>query len=362
MSPEVAIKSILDIKPYVPGTSSVGGGIVPIKLSSNENPFGPSPRAREAASRAAIKMHRYPDGSSKELIAAIADRFSINASQIVAGAGSDEIISLLCQAYAGVGDEVLYTEHGFLMYPISALRVGAKPVEVKETGLKADVGNILAGITSKTKIIFLANPNNPTGSYLNKSEIRHLLDNIPSSVLLVIDAAYTEYAEHNDFEDGMNLVNKYHNLVVTRTFSKVYGLGGLRLGWSYSSPDIADILNRVRGPFNVSSIAQEAGIAALKDKEFIEQSVAHNTSEKIRLADNLSELGIKIYPSAANFLLADFSTTGKSAKEADEFMRSTGIILRRMEAYKLPTCLRLTIGKTEENKAVFSELRKFLEK
>lgn len=356
--PAPVFPGILDIPPYKPGESSLGGKKV-IKLSSNENPFGAGEKTIAAMRQALETQHRYPDGSARELREAIAQRYNLKPERIVCGAGSDELLSLLTQAYAGAGDEVLYTEHGFLIYPISAQRVGAKPVAAKEKNLRADVDALLAGVTPKTKLVFIANPNNPTGSYITKAEMKRLRDGLPAHVLLVVDAAYAEYVTAADYSNGMELVDgDAGNVVVTRTFSKIYGLGGLRLGWCYASAEVADVLNRVRGPFNVSDMAQVAGLAAIRDVTFEQRSREFNESWRIKLAKDIEAMGLKVYPSVANFVLVEFGTPER-AEAADAGLRASGIIVRKMAAYKLPSTLRITIGTGEENEALLKALRDF---
>ncbi len=353
--------SILDIAPYKPGDSKTGASVKKVtKLSSNENPFGPSPKAVKAMAEAAKKAHRYPDGGATVLCNILAARYDIPAEQIVCGAGSDELISLLCFAFSGVGDEVLYTEHGFLMYPISAMAAGATPVKAAETNLRADVDNLLAAVTERTKIVFIANPNNPTGSYISKSELTRLHAGLPKEVLLVVDGAYAEYVEEADYSCGLELALSESNVVMTRTFSKIYGLGGLRIGWAVASPDVAGILHRVRGPFNVSSVAQAAATASLEDAEYEAQSRTHNNSWLVRYKALLADLPVTFHPSVTNFILLEFPTkAGNTAKEADIFLREQGIIARNVSSYGLPDCLRVSIGTDAENEAVVAALHQF---
>ncbi|MBM3579675.1 MAG: histidinol-phosphate transaminase [Alphaproteobacteria bacterium] len=336
------------IENYVPGKAKLGSQKV-IKLSSNENALGASPRAVEAYKNHGEKIFRYADGSCTDLREALACKNKISSERIVCGAGSDEIIALLTQAFAGAGDEIIYSEHGFLMYPISALRVGAKPVKVKEKNLCADVDALLAAITPKTKIIFLANPNNPTGSYLSKSEIDRLIAGIPKNILLVLDHAYEEFVDAVDYPNAIELVNKYENVVVTRTFSKIYGLASLRIGWCYSSSYIAEILNKIRGPFNVGGPAQAAAVAALGDEEFLQASKAHNQKWlKIFFDELAGHSKIKAWPSVANFILLDFGSAEKCQKMNQKLL-DEGIILREMSGYGLQNCMRATVGTDEEN-------------
>lgn len=352
---------ILDIRAYVGGESVIPGRDRVIKLASNENAFGPSPRAAEAIQAALPKLHRYPDGHCQALRRAIADHEGLDPERLVCGAGSDDIITLLVRAYAGPGDTVLYTQHGFLIYPIASQGVGALPIAVAEQNLTADVDALLAAVDQRTRIVFIANPNNPTGSYLPAAEMKRLADGLPDNVLLVIDAAYAEFVGRDDYTDGRELVDR-GNVVVTRTFSKIYGLGGVRLGWGYCPPAIADILNRLRNPFNVSSLAQVAGLAALSDRAFIDRARTHNARWRDWLSAELRRLGLVVPDSVANFILARFpDTPGKDAPSADAFLKSRGIIVRRVAAYGLPDCLRISIGLEDEMQAVVAALGEFLE-
>lgn len=348
---------ILEIRPYVGGEGRSANVARLVRLASNENPLGCSPKAREAYLKMASELHRYPDGTVADLRAALAHEYKMDAERIVCGAGSDELISLIVRAYAGAGDEVAYSEHGFLMYPINAKAVGAKPVAAPEIDMRADINALLKAVTPKTKIMLLANPNNPTGSYLTKTEMRELREKLPEQVLLVIDAAYAEFVEAKDYEDGRALVDAYPNVVTLRTFSKIHGLAGLRLGWGYFSPEVAGIINRVRGPFNVSAPAQAVGIAALADREFMQKSAALVREGRVWLAGKLQELGLKVYPSVGNFLLVEF---GPSAENIRLALKDKGIFIRQLGAYNLPQCLRITVGTAEDNEAVVSELKKIL--
>ena len=354
---------IMAIEPYVGGESNVAGRQRVIKLSSNEGALGTSPKALAAYRKAAAALHRYPDGGASELRQTIGRTWGVDPSRVVCGAGSDELIGLLCRAYAGPGDEVLYSRHGFLMYPIAARAAGAKPVAAPERGLKADVDALLAKVTAKTRILFLANPNNPTGSYLTAEELHRLHAKLPSRVLMVIDAAYAEYVGRNDYTAGIELVDKAPNVVMTRTFSKIFALGGIRLGWAYCPSAVADVLNRVRNPFNVSGPAMAAGTAALRDRRFTARVKANNDKWLPWTAAQLTALGLTVLPSAGNFILVRFpKAKGKNAAAADAQLKKEGIIVRRMDAYKLPDCLRVTIGRASEMKAFVRAVRKFLEK
>ncbi len=361
MTTPVPKPGILEISPYVGGKSSVAGGAKPIKLSSNEGALGPSPKAIEAATRAATQMHRYPDGGASALRAAIGKRFSLDPERIVCGAGSDELIALLVKSYAGPGDEVLYSQYGFVMYPIAAHSTGAVPVQASEKGYRTDIDAMIAKAGPKTKICFVANPNNPTGSYVTGAELKRLRDGLPPHVLLIVDAAYAEYVSRNDYTNGSELVDASENTVMLRTFSKMFALGGMRLGWAYAPAKIVDVLNRVRGPFNVSAAAQAAGVAALEDLAFQEKCRAHNDRVLSWFTGEVAKLGLKTLPSVGNFVMVEFPSSGAhTAAAANEFLMSRAIIPRAVANYGLPDHLRVTIGTEDEMKAVVVALSDFL--
>ncbi|CAN1723124.1 Histidinol-phosphate aminotransferase [Hyphomicrobium sp. 1Nfss2.1] len=352
---------ILDIDPYVPGESKLPAGLKPIKLSSNETPLGPSPKALDAVREAIGELERYPDGSASALRAAIAARYGLNPSRIVCGAGSDELLTMLAHAYLGPGDEAIFTEHGFLLYRIIVLANGATPVVAPETNYQTDTAEILKRVTPRTKMVFLANPNNPTGTYISFDEVRSLRAQLPSNVLLVLDAAYAEYVRRNDYEAGIELVATTPNTVMTRTFSKIHGLAGLRLGWAYCPEEVADVLNRSRGPFNISVPAMAAGAASIADKTHEEASALHNERWLPWLSGELEKLGLTVTPSVANFILVHFAKDGgKTANAADAFLKERAIIVRKVGAYGLPDCLRITVGTEADNRAVVDALSAFL--
>ena len=345
--------SILKIAPYIGGEGRAEPKQRPnnplkrfVRLASNENPLGCSPSIHSAISEA-IDFNRYPDGSSAELRKALGQHHGLPDDQIICGAGSDEIISLICRAFLSDGDEVIHSAHGFLMYALSTLAAGGSPVAVPETpDLMADPEAMLAAVTDRTRLVFLANPNNPTGSWWDRETLIRFRDALRDDVLLVIDGAYAEYMEGVEgYSDGANLVDGYPNVAVTKTFSKIYGLAALRLGWAYADPEIIDILNRVRGPFNVSSVAQTLGIKALKDQDFVRKSVQSNAENRTWLSEELQDLGLKIRPSGGNFLLAHI---GEKAEAMRLALKAQGIFVRQMGAYGLPEYLRISIGTAEE--------------
>ncbi|MCW5730789.1 MAG: histidinol-phosphate transaminase [Alphaproteobacteria bacterium] len=351
---------ILDITPYKGGESQAQGVARVIKLSSNETPLGPSPRAIAAYEAAAKSLHRYPDGGASALREALARHYGIEAERIVCSNGSDELIGLITQAFAGSGDEIVYSRHGFLMYPIAAKAHGAKPVAVPEKDLTADIDAMLAAVSDRTRIVFLANPNNPTGTYLPAQEVARLRRSLREDVLLVIDAAYAEYVSRNDYEAGIELVRAHDNVVMTRTFSKIYGLAGLRVGWAYAHPGVVDILHRVRGPFNVNLPAQAAAIAALADVAHVDAARTHNDIWLPWLSEEVRKLGLGVTPSLGNFILIRFPAAPHDALAADRFLSQRGILLRQMGGYGLGECLRATIGTEEENRLLVAALREFL--
>jgi histidinol-phosphate aminotransferase len=354
---------ILDIAAYVPGKSSAPGVAKIFKLSSNETPLGPSPRAIAAYKSVAGNLEDYPDGSASDLREAIGRAFGLDPDRIVCGAGSDDLLHLLAYAYLTDGDEAIHTTHGFLIYPIVTLGSGARPIAVPETDYTADVDAILAAVTARTKLVFLANPNNPTGTCLSFDEVKRLHRGLPPHVLLVLDAAYAEYVRRNDYEAGIELVATSDNVVMCRTFSKIHGLANLRLGWMFAPAHIVDAVNRIRGPFNVSGAAIAAGVAAIEDVEHQERSREHNTRWLAWLTEEIGKLGLKVTPSVANFLLIHFpQTKGRTARDADAFLTGRGLILRYVAAYKLPDALRLSVGTEEANRLVVGALKEFLDR
>ncbi|MCJ8506736.1 histidinol-phosphate transaminase [Rhizobium lemnae] len=354
---------IMDIAAYVPGKEHAPGVARVFKLSSNETPLGASPSAIDAFRQTAGHLEIYPDGQANQLRGAIAETHGLNPANLMCGNGSDELLGLLCHVYLGLGDEAIITEHGFLVYKIQIMGAGATPVTVKEKEARVDVDAILAAVTPKTKMVFIANPGNPTGTYVPAAEVRRLHAGLPKNVILVLDAAYAEYVHEHDYEAGIELVSSSQNVVMTRTFSKAYGLAALRVGWMYGPADILDALNRIRGPFNMNAPAIAAGSAAMRDQAFIAKAVAHNDEWLSKLTKAFEEMGLTVTPSVTNFVLLHFpDVDGKRAPDADEFLTSRGYILRAVKGYGFPNALRMTVGSEEANLGVIAAMREFLGK
>ncbi|MCM2293486.1 histidinol-phosphate transaminase [Allorhizobium sp. BGMRC 0089] len=361
MNQPVPRPGILDIAAYVPGKEHAPGVEKVYKLSSNETPLGPSPRAIDAFRQAASSLELYPDGQAMKLREAIASVYGLNPGNLLCGNGSDELLGLLAHTYLGAGDEAIITEHGFLVYKIQITAAGATPVTVKEHDCHVDVDAILAAVTERTKMVFIANPGNPTGTYLPGSEIRRLVAGLPKHVLLVLDAAYAEYVRRNDYEAGLEIVSENRNVVMTRTFSKIHGLAALRIGWMYAPAAVIDAVNRVRGPFNLSAPAIAAGAEAILDRDFAHQAADFNVSWIHRLTDEFTALDLKVTPSVTNFLLIHFpDEDGKRAAEADDFLTRRGFILRAVRAYGFNNALRMSIGTQEANLGVIAALTDFM--
>jgi histidinol-phosphate aminotransferase len=354
------LSHILRTKPYVPGGKLHGAPGPVAMLASNENPFGPSPLAVEAIRAAAGQgLQTYPDPEYGPLRDAIARAKGIgDAARVVTSAGSDEIIHLLTQCYAGPGDEVLFTEHAFSMYEVSARAHGAAAIKAPETGMAAGVNAILGAVSPKTRILFLANPNNPTGTMLSVADLQRLQDALPPHVLFVIDGAYSEYLGP-DYEATLrDMVDRRDTTVMMRTFSKIYGLAALRLGWAYLPAEIAETYQRVRGPFNVNTLAVEAGIASVGDAAFLARSRDHNTAWREVLTRELNAMGLFTPVSHANFVVSEFGSAARAA-EAHAFLKSQSILVRAIGGYGLPTRLRITVGSAEDNTRCLEALKTF---
>lgn len=352
---------ILQIEPYVAGRAPTAEEQPAFKLSSNESALGASPKAIAAYEAARSDLYSYPDGGATLLRNAIAAVHGLDVERIVCGSGSEELLSLIARAYVRPADEVLFSEHAFIVYRIAALSSSAVPVPVPEKNLRADIDAILANVTPRTRLVYLANPNNPTGSCLSAQQVERLQAGLPDTVLLVIDAAYAEYVQRPDYDPGAKLVSRFDNVVMTRTFSKIYGLAGLRVGWAYCPLSVADTLNRVRGPFNVTTAAQAAATAALADPDHVARSVVHNTEWKAWLVPKIRGLGLEVDEGEGNFLLVRFPRDAShDARSANAFLTARGYILRPVANYGLPHCLRLTIGTEEANRGVAHALAEFM--
>jgi histidinol-phosphate aminotransferase len=353
------LPQLAKVTPYVPGEAPKPGSGKTFKLASNENPLGASPKAKAAYAEMAAKIDIYPDGGAGLLKAAIAKKFGLDASRIICGAGSDEIFLLLGRAYLAPGDEIVCTEHAFAIYAMVAEQQGATVVHVKEDRYTANVDAILAAVTPKTKIVWLANPNNPTGTYLPYDEVKRLHAGLPSNVILLLDAAYAEFVRRNDYAAGVELAASADNVVMTRTFSKLYGLAGLRLGWGYAPTHVIDALERVRMPFNVNLVAQAVGVAALDDDEFVARSLDHNDRELARLVKGLKALGLDVIDGVGNFAVAKFGSA-KQAADALSYLKTRGVTVRGLTGYGMGEHLRISVGTEEGNDAVLAGLKDFM--
>lgn len=349
---------IMDIALYKGGASKVAGFDNVLKLSSNENPFGASDAAKEAILRAAQAMHLYPSTDHAALRTAIGEVHGLDPDQIFCGVGSGEVLKLLADAYAGPGDEIVFTEHGFSMYPIYARACGATPVIVPERDRVVDVEAVIAACTDKTRVVYIANPANPTGTMLGPDALERLANGVPETAILALDGAYAEFVD--GYDGGASLVAGRGNVVVTRTFSKIYGLGGMRIGWGYGPQPVIDVLNRIRGPFNLSAAALAAAEAAVKDQAFVDKCRAENARMRDWLAHALAEMGIPSDTSSGNFLLARFADKAE-AEACDAHLKGEGIIVRPVAGYGLPNCLRITIGDEAGCRRVAHAVRQFKE-
>ena len=356
-----AKSSIEKLESYKP---NFGNGKVKslIRLSANEGALGTSPNAIKAINSFSTDLNRYPPQISENLVDAISKRYSVDRNKIILGNGSDELISILAQAFLSSEDEAIYTEYGFLQFPQAISITGAKGIIAKDNKLTVSVDSILSNITKKTKLIFLANANNPTGTFISKEEVIRLHKSIPSNVLLVYDAAYSEFITHDDYIDGSELVDNSENVIMLRTFSKLHGLASLRLGWGYCSNYILNNLMKVRGPFSVNLAAILAGTAAINDIDFQNKSIEHNIKWMSWLEKELKKLNLSFQTSVTNFLLIKFSNETKfNAQSAEKFLASRGILVRGMSVYNLPSYLRVSLGTEEENMTLIKELKSFLE-
>ncbi|MEM7546103.1 MAG: histidinol-phosphate transaminase [Pseudomonadota bacterium] len=359
-SPITPRPGVMSIAPYVVGGSHLAGGAPKFKLSANENAWGPSPKAVAAYSGAASRLADYPGADSGDLRRAIAGVYDVDPDLVICGNGSDELLQLLGYGYLREGDEVVYSRHGFLLYPSYALMNGATPIAAAESDLTSDVDALLGACTDKTRLVYIANPNNPTGTRLNAQEVARLADGIPEQALLVLDGAYAEFVEGEDYDGGISLVTRRRNVVMSRTFSKIYGLASLRVGWIYAPAHVAEVINRIRGPYNVNAAAQAAAVAAVRDIQYTAWVKAETIRLRADLTAALADLDIPCTPSEGNFVLARFGADPETgAAAADSFLKSRGIIVRRMDGYGLGEYLRISIGTEAGCRAVADAIAAF---
>lgn len=353
---------------YVPGKAKLDGRPVVARLASNENPFGPSPQAVTAMQAVLADGHRYPDPGSTALREALAACHGLDPARVICGTGSDELLHMAASAFAGPGDEIVHVRHGFAVYELAARRVGATVVVAPDRDYVADVDALLALVTPQTKVVYLANPNNPTGTILPPAEVRRLHAGLPADVLFVLDCAYAEFVE-GDYEDGLSLADAHENVLATRTFSKIHGLAAQRVGWGYGSAAIIDALNRVRAPFNVPTTGQAAAVAALADTGWVEKVRTHTIEWRAWLASEiaaasraaLGNAGVRVIPSAANFLLLEFPSHGPcTAAAANAALLAAGILARYLAVQDMPRCLRVSIGTADETRAAATALTTFI--
>lgn len=350
--------ALANCPPYVQGKSVIAGRDRPIKLSSNESPFGPSPAAKAAYLESVEQLHRYPDGSQQRLRAALARHFDLEVEQIIAGNGSEELILLALRAFVEPGDQVVLSENGFVMTRIHALAQGAEIIQVEEADWRVSVDNILAAVTEKTKVVAIANPNNPTGTYISAHELRRLHAGLPSDVLLMIDGAYADYVVDDDYDSGIEIVRDAPNAIMTRTFSKLYGLAGMRIGWAYGSPNVIAAIQRIRTPFNTNAPALAAASAALDDERYADRVRAHTIAWRGKMAAVLADLGIAVVPSVTNFLLLHFPSGSRlTSQHLAAHLLERGIIPRPLGVSGPSNCLRITIGTEDENLAFLAAVK-----
>ena len=347
---------IMNIELYQGGKSAIAGRDDVLKLSSNENPLGPVPAAIEAAGAAAVDMHRYPSTDHAGLRAAIGEVWGVQPERVICGVGSDEVLQFVTQAYAGPGDEIIHTAHGFSMYPVLINMAGATSVCVPERARCVDVDAILDAVTERTRIVLLTNPGNPTGTRISDADLMRLANGLPTSVILVIDAAYAEYAE--GYDGGMSLAEERPNVLMTRTFSKIYGLGGLRIGWGYGPQEMIDVMTRIRQPFNLSVVQLAAAEAAVRDTKWVAACAALNAEQRSRLVGALGQLGVACDASDTNFVLARFADVPE-ADSAEAALTEDGILVRRVAGYGFPEGLRITVGDADQTGRVIDVLQRW---
>ncbi|ARS28448.1 histidinol-phosphate transaminase [Sphingomonas sp. KC8] len=350
------------IAPYVPGRSTTDDGRKVAKLSSNENPLGTGDAARAAFAAGATSLDRYPDAGAAALRGAIAARYGLDPARVIHGTGSDEVLHLAAGAFAGVGDEVLFVRYGFSVYPIAARRVGATPVEAEDRDYATDVDALLAAVTERTRVVFLANPNNPTGTFIPRAELLRLHAGLPADCLFVVDQAYAEYLDPADDDGAFELAQSASNVLVTRTFSKIFGLAAERIGWGYGPAHVIEAMHKIRAPFNVTTAGQLAAIAAIEDQAFVDHSREHNARWRAWLESEIASLGnagLRSVPSKANFLLILFEGA-VTAEHAYKALMDHGYIVRWLPGQGLPQALRITIGTEAETRGLAAALREIV--
>ena len=350
----------LNAEKYVAGLSLFKQKFAKIKLSANESALGPSPKAVKEFAKVSKNLKRYPDSDGTFLRKTIAKKFKLNQDRIILGNGSDQIFELICKAFLNKNDEVVVTKYSFIIYRIYSKLNSAKVVYAPENNFTSSVDNILSCTTSKTKIVFMANPNNPTGTHISKKEILRLRKKLRSNILLVVDDAYFEYMNFKDYECGLKLFSKFKNVVITRTFSKIYGLAGLRIGWGHASKNIIDSLNKVKPPFNVSRPALFAATAAIKDTAWLNKEIKHVRKWSKNFYDVFKKLNIHTNKSSVNFALINFDRVKKNSKQVFHALAKVGILLRQMDVYAIKNSLRVTVGNSKENLKLIIELKKIL--
>lgn len=360
--PLTARPGIDQIVGYVPGEARSPANIRPLRLASNELPFGPSKAVRSAAVAVCRETNRYPDGGASLLRERVARLHRLEAGRVLAGSGSEELLQLVCRAFAKDGDEVLNSEFGFMMYPIIARSLGATPTIAKEQNFQVDVRAMLAAVTPATRVVFLTNPANPTGTYIPKGDLELLINELPSDVLLVVDEAYAEFVDAPDFASALPYAKDASNVVVTRTFSKMFGLGGLRVGWAYAPKVVVDAVNKIRLPFNVSAVGQAAAIAAMDDPEHVEKTRAYIRAARDWTSERLRKLGLDVTPSVTSFIMVGFPEGRGTAAEAVDDLRANGILVRPLGAYALNNHIRVTIGTHSDMRRVVAKLAAYLKR
>ena len=345
---------------YIAGLSSFKRKLVKIKLSANESALGPSPRAIKEYNKISKNFKRYPDTNGNSLKNVIAKKFKLDRNRIILGSGSDQIFELICRTYIKKGDEVIVPRYSFIIYRLYSKSNGAKIIYSKENNFKVSVKDILSKVTKKTKVVFLANPNNPTGTFINKIELKNLRKKLRNDILLVIDDAYFEYVQQRDYSSGLKLFSKYKNVLITRTFSKIYGLAGLRVGWGYASKEIINILNQIKPPFNINRPALFAASAAVKDSNWLKKEIKHINKWSKIFFNTFKKMKIETNESKVNFLLVNFDRVNISSNKVFQKLAKSGILVRKMDIYGIKNSLRITIGKSEENKKLITSLKKIL--